>query len=357
MPIPRRRSDAESARLLREWLADRLPGARDVEITDLRTPKIGYSAESLLFEARWTDDTGSENRESLVARVRPSGYVFFPDVDLRAHHDVLHILHREGIPAPRPRWFQDAEGSPFGEPFFVMDLVEGRVPPEHPAYTAGGWVAEASPDEQGEIFRGAVRAMARLHTLDWRSLGVGFLPAVVTGDPGMATELKLFDEYVAWVLDGEASALFDDARDALRRNLPDSTALCLNWGDPKFSNIIYRGTVPVGLLDWELATVGPPENDLAFFLTYHDSITRALGHPELPGFLDDDATVALYEELSGHRVRELDWYRLWHLFRLAVMSLRLTQLLVASERMTTDAPAAPHHVPHRLLREAVERFR
>ncbi|MFR9806051.1 phosphotransferase family protein [Pseudonocardia sp. RS010] len=356
MAIPRHRTPEESSRLLRTWLVARLPEAREVEITDLASPQIGYSAETLLFDARWRDGDGPHH-ERLVARIRPSGYVFFPDVDLRLHHDVLAALADTDVPVPRPRWYQDAEGSPFGEPFFVMERIEGLVPPEHPAYTAGGWVAEASPDHQRRIFHGAVEALARLHRVDRHSLDLSFLPSVAGGDPGMTTELKLFEEYVGWVLDGQPDPLFDDTLDTLRNSVPKADRLCMNWGDPKFSNILYRGTRPVGLLDWELATVGPPENDLAFFLTYHNSITRALGHPDLPGFLGDDAAIALYEELSGHEIRHLDWYRLWHLLRLGVMSLRLTQLLVQSGRLPEGSPKAPHHVPRRLLQNALKRFR
>ncbi len=356
MAIPRKRSRDESRQLLQEWLAARLPQAHHVEVTELSTPRIGYSAETLLFDAQWQQ--GDEHhRESLVARVRPSGYAFFPDVDLRLHYDVLDALSGTGVPVPRPRWYQEAAGSPFDEPFFVMDRIDGLVPPEHPAYTAGGWVADASSADQRRIFCSTVEQLAALHSLDWQQLNLDFLPAVARGDPGMGTEIKLFEEYVAWVLNGAAEPLFDEALDALRRTIPASHRLCFNWGDPKFSNILYRGTEPVGLLDWELATVAPPENDLAFFLTYHNSITRALGHPDLPGFLGDAEVIELYERLTGHRVRSLDWYRLWHLLRLAVMALRLTQLLIASERIAPDAAKAPHHVPMRLLRAALDDHR
>lgn len=354
MPVPRNRTFDESARLLERWLAGRLDGAGDVEVTELTAPRIGYSAETLLFEARWREGT-AVRRASLVARVRPTGYVFFPDVDLGLHYRMLETLSGAGLAVPRPRWFQGAAGSPFGEPFFVMDRIDGLVPPEHPAYTAGGWVAELPPAGQDRVFRGALEQLARLHRLDWERLDLGFLPGVASGEPGMATEIKLFEEYVGWVLGGGSERLFDEALDALRGSVPAADRLCLNWGDPKFSNILYRGTEPVGLLDWELATVAPPENDLAFFLTYHDSITRALGHPDLPGFLDDAAAVGYYEELTGHRVRSLGWYRLWHLLRLAVMALRLTQLLVLSDRLAADAPKAPHHIPFRLLRDALEK--
>lgn len=353
MPIPRSRGNEESRRLLQDWLARRLEHANDIEVTSVTAPRIGYSAETLLFDARWRQD-GTWHEQSLVARVRPSGYAMFPDVDLGLHYGVLRVLEKTDVPAPRARWFQPQDGSPFEEPFFVMDCIEGVVPPEHPAYTAAGWVADASSRDQRRIYRGAIEELARVHQLDWQQLGLGFLPALANGDPGMVTEIKRFEEYLGWVLDGTTDSLLDEALDRLRSTVPDTDRLCLNWGDPKFSNILYRGTASVGLLDWELATVAPPENDLAFFLTYHDSITRALGHPDVPGFPSDEEAIGLYEELTGTRVHALEYYRFWHLFRLAVMALRLTHLLEVSERIPPDASKAPHHVPMRLLRDALD---
>lgn len=353
MPIPRSRTHEESRELLETWLATRRAG--QVEITELRTPRIGYSAEILLFDATWRLGADTSTSEALVARIRPGHYSMFPDVDLHLHYRMLEVLWHEGIPVPRPLWYQPADGSPFGEPFFVMQRIDGLVPPEHPPYTSTGWVRELEPADQRAVFLGALDQLAALHRLDHTRLDLSFLPAMAAGEPGMNTEIKLFEEYIDWLLDGRREPLFDDALDALRGRMPVTDRLCLTWGDPKLSNILYRGTEPIGLLDWELATVSPPENDVAFFLTYHDSITRAHGHPELPGFPSDEEAVAHYERASGHILGDLAWYRLWHLLRLAAMSLRLTDLLTASGRLTPDSPKAPHHVPHDLLRAALAR--
>jgi aminoglycoside phosphotransferase (APT) family kinase protein len=353
VPIPQTRSPQESRQLLQGWLERRLEDALHVEITELSTPRTGYSGETLLFEARWADRRGSR-RERLVARIRPSGYSFFPDVDLELHFRVLRALEGTGVPAPRVHWYQDAEDSPFGEPFFVLDRIDGRVPSEYPPYTVGGWIAESSPSDQRRIYHGALDEMARIHRLDWRAMDLGFLPALAGGSPGMATEIRLFEQYLDWVLDGRDEPLLDQALAWLKANVPPDRELCLNWGDPKLSNIIYQGARPVGLLDWELATIAPPEADLAFWLVYHDLITGAQGYPSLPGFLSDEEAVAYYEARAGRPVRDLDWHRTWQTFRLAVLSSRLTDLLIARDVIGPGAANAPHVTPMQLLRRALE---
>ena len=43
----------------------------------------------------------------------------------------------------------------------------------------------------------------------------------------------------------------------------------LNWGDARVGNILYRDFAPIAVLDWEMATVGPREVDLAWMIFLH----------------------------------------------------------------------------------------
>ena len=48
----------------------------------------------------------------------------------------------------------------------------------------------------------------------------------------------------------------------------------LNWGDARVGNILYRDFAPIAVLDWEMATVGPREVDLAWMIFLHDVLPR-----------------------------------------------------------------------------------
>jgi aminoglycoside phosphotransferase (APT) family kinase protein len=353
MALSTDRDLAGSRDRLQHWLGLQLPDGAGVEITELVTPRTGYSGEMLLFDARWSEG-GAPRSGSYVARLQPAGETIFPDVDLQLHYRVLRALEATAVRAPRALWFQRGEDSPLDEPFFVMERLPGRVPPEHPPYTVRGWFADASPADRARACVAAIEQLAVLHQADWTTLDLDFLPTVAAGRPGMDAELGLFEDYLDWVLADRDVPLLRQAFDWLRVNVPASDRLCLNWGDAKLSNILYEGVEPTGLLDWELATVAPPEADVAFWLVFHESITRAKGHPDPAGFPSDDEVVACYETLTGTTLTALPYYRIWQLFRLATISTRLTDMLVQRGKVGPEDPAAPSATPMRLLSAALD---
>ena len=77
-----------------------------------------------------------------------------------------------------------------GAPFFVMGRVQGRVPGDSPSYHVEGWVVEeTSPAEREAMWWSALEAMAAVHNVDWRALGLGELWQEERGDTGLAQQL------------------------------------------------------------------------------------------------------------------------------------------------------------------------
>jgi aminoglycoside phosphotransferase (APT) family kinase protein len=87
-------------------------------------------------------------------------------------------------------------------------------------------------------------------------------------------------------------------------------------------------------LDWELACVGAPEFDLAWWLFMNNHHTTGFGLPRPPGMPDDDATVRRYEELTGHPVRDLDFY-------LVLAGVQVSTLMIRVARLMVDAGLIP----------------
>jgi aminoglycoside phosphotransferase (APT) family kinase protein len=112
----------------------------------------------------------------------------------------------------------------------------------------------------------------------------------------------------------------------LERTIPANDRLVLNWGDSRIGNIIYRDYLPVAVLDWEMATAGPPEVDVAWLVFMHifmqDMVTRH-GFPGLAGLFEGDQVLSLYEEFSGERLEELSWYIAFAGVRFAIILLRM----------------------------------
>jgi len=140
-------------RTLRRWLAGRMPDGASPEISELTSPSAtGMSSETLLFDARWLE--GGEKRVgSFVARIEPDGAdcPVFPVYDLKAQFELLKLVgERTRVPVPGVRWLE-LDPSYLGAPFFVMDQVEGRVPPDVMPYTFGSWLSEGTPEERRQL--------------------------------------------------------------------------------------------------------------------------------------------------------------------------------------------------------------
>jgi aminoglycoside phosphotransferase (APT) family kinase protein len=107
--------------------------------------------------------------------------------------------------------------------------------------------------------------------------------------------------------------------DALRwcaATVPDATVPdSLLWGDARLGNVLYDDDCRiVALLDWELATVGPAEMDLGWYLVLDELTNRFVGRT-VPGFAGRADAIAYYERALGRDVVDLEWHEIFALAR------------------------------------------
>ena len=328
MPTPWQRDLAADRERLTPWLRAKLPDASDLRVSELRAPQSsGFSNDTLLFEIEYARG-GRTQREGLVARIQPTGYQVFPEYDMGLQFRTLELLSRTEIPVPRPRWLEASDANVLGAPFYVMDLVSGRVPPDNPPYHVSGWVTEISPEERAALWWGGIETIARIHRLDWRAAGFTFLERPRLGATALDQQLAYYTDYLRWAADGRPQPTVEAALPWLCEHRPEGEPTVLSWGDARIGNMLFDGTKPVAVLDWEMVSLGSPEMDLAWqiFLDRHHS--EGIGQPRLAGFPSFDETVRRYEEWSGYRVRNLHYYQVFAGFRFGVIMLRLAQQLV-----------------------------
>ncbi len=315
-------------RRLTGWLARKLPaGARDIEISELQIPQgAGHSNTTLLFDARWTEG-GAAQGGGFVARAKPSGRGVFPEYDMRLQYRCMEILGaRSNVPVPRMLWFEE-DASVLGQPFYVMEKLDGVVPSDNPPYAISGWLAEASPAQQDALWRRSIEVLARIHRLDWKALGFDFLDRPEYGPTGFAQQLAYYREYLEWATDGAPAPELRETLAWLEANRPAGDRLVLNWGDARISNMMYRDFTPIAVLDWEMACIGPPEADLAWFIFMNDFLTTAIGLPGVAGFPDRAATVEEYVRHAGEPLRDLHYFSVWAAFRFAVIMAAIETLM------------------------------
>lgn len=332
-------------RRLEGWLSARLGAPAAVE--DLTTPEgTGFSSATYRYRVRWATPDG-EQVAAQVLRSRPDGETVFPSYDLGTQFLVMRLLDGM-VPVPPVVWYEP-DPRVLGHPFLVMAQVEGRIPPDMPPYSLGGWLLEAPADTQRRLWDTTVEVLADLHRVDWRRLGLG----IVVGDrtPGFAAELDRWREMLAWGRAGRPQPTLDAVADWLDRHRPDHEPdPVLLWGDARISNAIYGpDDRPVALLDWEMVTLGPPEVDLAWFLYMDHQLSEGAGASRLPGLPADDETVARYEERLGRRVTDLAYYEVFAGFRFAITMMRIGIRLIAQGLLPEDTDADRNNLATRYL--------
>jgi aminoglycoside phosphotransferase (APT) family kinase protein len=340
MPTPWQRNLEQDAPKFEAWLRRRLGEPRDLELGPLVAPtSSGFSNETLLGSAAWTEQ-GKKRSESLVVRIQPTGYQVFPEYDMGLQFRTMQLLAKTDVPVPRALWLETEDRSIFGAPFYVMAKVEGRVPTDQPPYHVGGWMTEIPPAERRAIFLGGFEMMARIHRLDLDESGFGFLRRPELGANGLAQELAYYERYLEWASAGREQPIAEAAFAWLQRNAPGGEPEGLVWGDARIGNIIFAGTRPAAVLDWEMVTCGSPEKDVgwAVFLDRHHS--EGLDAPRLDGFPSYDECMAHYQSLTGHRVAHLHYYQVFAGFRFSVVMMRIAQQLLHYGLMTKEQSRA-----------------
>ena len=110
------------------------------------------------------------------------------------------------------------------------------------------------------------------------------------------------------------SPLVERALDWLEANWPADVAATdpvLVWGDSRVGNVLYRDFQPVAVLDWEMATLGPREMDVAWIIFAHmvfQELAGLAGMPGLPDFMREEDVKATYAELTGVELGDLNWF-------------------------------------------------
>lgn len=343
-PVGRSADDLEPR--LAEWLAARLstdPPAVTVEPT---SGASGMSSETVLFEASWVDGRPTER---LVARMEPDDPVpVFPEYDMELQYRCLETVQEHtSVPVPRPRWYEP-DPAVLGAPFFVMDRVDGQVPPDLPPYTFEGWVRDASAADQEKLWLSSLDVLAGVHTLNPLDHDLSFLERGGAGNDDLARYLDRERDYLAWACDVERYPTIATALEWLVDNRPvDPGPSVMNWGDARLGNIMFRDFAPVAVFDWELAALGPRETDVGWSLFLHHFFVEVAEMLEIdPGirFPDRAATIAHYESTAGVSLRDLEWYEAFAGYRFSAIITRTDARTIASgETQPSDNPEDTIH--------------
>lgn len=324
---PETRDLSELADQLAGWLAARLEGVTDLRLDNLAYPRgAGLSHETILFDACWSA-CGERHHQGMVIRIKPARHFVFPDDLFDAQYQLMRLLHADGrVRVAAPFWIEQ-DPAMLGAPFFVMEKKIGRVPVSIPPYTEAGWVAEATPAQRATMWESGVRQLAAIQSIPLRS--VQFLAGKTAGaSSGLAQEWDKYRRFIAWAASDEFRPILDAGMDRLEKNWPKNQPEGLVWGDARLGNMMFDEKFDVvAVMDWEQPSLGGALHDLAWWLVLSELHHKAAGRrPWLEGMGTREQTIALWHEITGKPVDDIEWYEEFVQLKMSCCSLRTAAL-------------------------------
>jgi len=260
----------------------------------------------------------------LVLRRPPFGRKAKTAHDMGREYRILRALHPVFPYCPEPLVYTE-DMSIIGSPFYVMERLGGvilrRDLPRGLSFT---------PEQVREICERLLDVHVELHAVDFKAIGLENF-----GKP----EGYVRRQVVGWS-DRYRAARTDDAPDCeavmawiLEKMPEDTDKPAIIHNDYKFDNLVLDEQDPmriIGVLDWEMATVGDPLMDLGNSLAYwvqRDDPPEVEAIRVIPtnmeGALTRQEMVRRYAEKSGRSTENFDFYYCFGLFRLAVIAQQI----------------------------------
>jgi aminoglycoside phosphotransferase (APT) family kinase protein len=262
------------AERLGAYLSEQL--GRTATVADLRRISVGNSRAMLLADT----DAGR-----FVVRVEQGGVFGTSGAE---EFRVMRGLHSAGFPVANVRWYEPT-GDVLGQPFFVMDFLEG----------AAGADERALDEGAAEDF---VATLARLHALDWRTAGIEFDNEP---EPEDATHAQIDRWYGVYRSAGpEPLPLLEEAAAWLHRYAPPLDRVTVVHGDAGPGNLVHADGRVLALTDWEFAHLGDPAEDWSYCLAMRGART-----------MPRDTWLDLFERIAGVRLSDAGW-RYWEALNL-----------------------------------------
>lgn len=257
--------------------------------------------------------------KEMVLRRPPFGSKVKSAHDMGREFRVLSKLHSHYPVAPKVLLYCD-DDSVLGCPFYMMEPIRGVIlrrdlPPG----------LELGPEIARRLSESFLDNLARLHGLDYTAIGLadlgkpqGYIERQVKGWTeryyGSRThDLPEVEQISAWLKD----------------HMPSSTAAALIHNDYKYDNVVLDPddiTKIVGVLDWEMCTIGDPLSDLGSALAYWvdpqdpEEFRRIRWGPtNFPGSLTRRQLLERYTQVTGRDVSDMVFYLAFARFKIAVI--------------------------------------
>ena len=233
-------------------LLQRHHSAASVEIRDLKLLTGGASRQTWSFDAVIDYAGGKSETLALVLRMDPRSQPGF--MSRETEYGLLAAAYGEGVPVAKVHLMGDDS---LGAPGFFMERIEGET-------IARRLLRDDAYAEARRVMTAQLGAiLARIHAIPVTKHGLETLPSPAPGRSPSETELDKF-EATYRVITPEPHPAFELAFRWLRQHPPPTAEPTLVHGDYRIGNVIFGPEGVRAVLDWELAHIGDPMEDIGW---------------------------------------------------------------------------------------------
>ena len=253
--------------------------------------------------------------QQFVLRKKPPGVLLPSAHAVDREYRVMQALQGSDVPVPKLYAYSE-DLNIVGTPFYLMEFLNGRVIVDQslPGFT---------PAERGAIYTDMNRVMAALHKVDVNAVG---LETFGRAGNYFGRQIARWSRQYQESRSEDISAL-ESLIEWLPANIPEGDQTTIVHGDYRLDNLVLHPTEPraIGLLDWELATLGHPMADFAYHcMSWHipASLWRGIGGLDLKalGIPSEDDYIKQYGAATGFEgIEHWDFYIAYNLFRIAAI--------------------------------------
>ncbi|KAE8145826.1 kinase-like domain-containing protein [Aspergillus avenaceus] len=249
--------------------------------------------------------TGADGKRYVLRKKPPGKLLSKAAHKVEREYKIIHALEQTDVPVPKA-YCLCQDSNVIGTPFYIMEFLDGRLftDPAMPGISA---------EERNALWKAAVQTLAKFHRVSPKSVGLesfgkpsGYYDRQISTFTAVSKAQSQAVDIETKEPVGELPHFMDMVNFFADKATQPKDRGTLVHGDYKIDNMIFHKTEPrvIGILDWEMATVGHPLSDFCnltspFYLegTHHNTENFQPG--STPGLPTREDCVRWYSELAG----------------------------------------------------------
>ena len=282
---------------LQPWIDEYVPNAGNIKAIEQFKGGQSNPTYKIITESK-----------NLVLRRKPPGKLLPSAHAVDREYKVITALYETGVPVPKTYGLCE-DDDVAGTAFFIMDFLDGDLfwDPMIPSMTNR---------DRTQIYKNKNKTLAKLHSVDYKKIGLEDY-----GKPGnyVARQVSRWSkQYRASETDNIEA--MNNLIDWLPKNIPDDDETTIVHGDYRLDNMILKNNEVIGILDWELSTLGHPIADFSYHCLswrtqeafWDQTKLKELGIPSEREYME------MYCENSGKDLsNNWEFYMAFNMFKIA----------------------------------------